>query len=56
MFQIIFAGILAIILVSKYYDWIVHKAKPDTRTILMMILCSFFVIAVFLEKIFHVNI
>jgi hypothetical protein len=56
MFQIIFASVLGIVVISRYFDWIVHNEKPDTKNILLLVLCSLFVIAVYLEKVFLINI
>lgn len=55
MFQIIFASALAIIILSRYYDWFIHKDKPNTKNMLMLILITILVIAIFMEKVFHFN-
>lgn len=56
MFPLIFSILLFVVLLSKYYDWIIFKTKPDFRTILWMVLGTLLVITVFLEKIFHITI
>lgn len=55
MFHIIFAAFLAIVLFSKYFDGIAYKTKPDTKTIILMMVCTLFVIAVFIEKVLKIK-
>ena len=52
MFQLIFASCLSIVLLSKYYDWLICKDKLDIKTKILIVLCTIFVIAVFSEKLF----
>ena len=50
MFNLIFAIIVAIILLVKYFEIIKYKEKVDAKNWIYLILVTIFVVTVFLEK------
>lgn len=55
MFNLIFS-ILGLFIVSmKYYDWIRYRQKPDSKTIIVLLLATAFVILTLLEKVLKIK-
>ncbi|MCX6318555.1 MAG: hypothetical protein NTW29_14780 [Bacteroidetes bacterium] len=56
MVKLIIAGLVAIVLASKFFDWLVHKEVPSTKEKIYMFLFLIMILIVFAEKIWGISI